>query len=418
MTMAMMKNRNACAEPHPQHCNLNHTLHHAYQKGFSLIEIAIALAVLGLIALVIAQYWSTASRVRSNDAQQDIASRAQTALVSFAYVNNRLPCPAADSAGIEALNCPPSAEVGRLPWRTLGLPDATAGAMRYGVYRNTTLNTDLALNIDRFAPLVPDTTISQTSTPFSLNRLIGNANLIDLCAVLTKVAALSRPMSGADHLQTIDATTSERRNIAFALALPGFNDADGDGNAYDGNQISAAPIFDQPSRPQSANYDDKVIAMSPQTLFAALSCGQGFAAAGHSHFNVANTTQIMAKSMDDYRFGLILTATMAAANVVSSIATIATAAAGLSSAVATSALAAAQILATFGALSPILIPSVLAIAANTAAVAASIATTAAAIAASVAADIIAADFVPILTKALNLATLVRRNAFAADAAGF
>ncbi len=387
------------------------------QNGFSLIEAAIALLVLGIIALAFASYWKTATQVRVADNQTTILTRAQAALVSFAYTNSRMPCPAADRSGLEATGCPPSLEVGFLPWRTLGLPDAAAGSIRYGVYRNPALNADLAISVDRFAPLVPDSVIAQNIAPVSINRLLGNTNLIDLCSVLSRSGDLPNP-TAADHLQTVDAVTTDRRNVAFAMALPGMGDADGDGNSFDGLQSGTAPIFDAPSRMQSVDYDDKVVAMSAPTLFAALSCGLGFSAAVHSHFNALNAAQIMAKGMDDYRYQLILNALMAAAGVASSIATIATATAGVASSIATSTAAIAITLLAYGTVSGILVPAGLAVTANAAGLVAALATSAKAIAVSIAADVLAGTFAPYVTNSADLANTIRANALAADAEGF
>lgn len=395
-------------------------------RGFSLVETAIALAVLGLVALLFVSYWKTATQVRVADAQSELLGRAQAAVVSFAYVNSRMPCPALDRSGIEAAGCPPDVHVGFLPWRTLGLPEPAAGAIRYGVRRNAVpapvdplLNLDLAVKLDRFAPLVPDSVIAQNTIPFSINRLLGYANQIDLCSALSKIG--DAPTAGVLQTAKVSMTDSsiiDLRPVAFAMALPGLGDASGGGNVFDGFQSGNAPTFNAPSTAQSADYDDKVVAMSAPTLFAALSCGLGFSAAGHSHFNVLNSAQIMAKSMDDYRYQLILQALIAAAGVVSGVATIATATAGVASSIATSTAAIALTLLAYGTISGILVPAGLAVAANAAGLVAAIATTANALAASVAADILAADFVPFLAKSVNLANTIRAHALAGDAEGF
>jgi prepilin-type N-terminal cleavage/methylation domain-containing protein len=390
-------------------------------RGFSLVEMAIALAALGVVALLFLSYWKTTTQMRVADTQSELLSRAQAAVVSFAYVNSRIPCPALDRGGIEAPGCPPAVQVGFLPWRTLGLPDATASAIRFGVYRNAALaatdpalNLDFAVKMDRFAPLVPDTVISQNTIPVSINRLLGRANLIDLCSALSKIDDV--PSVG--FLQTANPSLADLRPVAFAMALPGLGDANGDGNPFDGFQTGAAPIFNAPSTAQSVGYDDKVVAMSAPTLFAALSCGLGFSAAAHSHFNVLNSAQIMAKGMDDYRYQLILQALMAAAGVASGAATIANATAGVASSIATSTAAIAITLLAYGTISGILVPAALAVTANAAGLVAALATTTNAVAASIAADVLAADFAPFLAKSASLANTIRAHALAADAEGF
>ena len=391
------------------------------QNGFSLVETAIALALLGLVALLFVSYWKTTTQVRITDAQSELLGRAQAAVVSFAYVNSRMPCPALDQSGIEASGCPPAVHVGFLPWRTLGLPEAAAGAIRYGVRRNTLpapvdplLNLDLAVKIDRFAPLVPDGVIAQNTIPFSINRLLGHANQIDLCSALSKID--DAPTAGV--LQTSAPGSADLRPVVFAMALPGLGDANGDGNVFDGFQSGLAPTFNAPSTAQSADYDDNVVAMAAPTLFAALSCGLGFSAAAHAHFNVLNSAQIMAKGMDDYRYQLILQALMAAAGVASGVATIANATAGVASSIATSTAAIAITLLAYGTISGILVPAALAVTANAAGLVAALATTANAVAASIAADVLAADFVPFLAKSVNLANAIRAHALAGDAEGF
>ena len=390
--------------------------------GFSLVETAIALAVLGLVALLVVGFFSTATKVRVAANDRDLLSRSQVAVVSFAYANNRLPCPALNQSGVEAPGCPPALQVGFLPWRTLGLPDATAGEIRYGVRRHSVpapvdpkQNLDLSVKLDRFAPLVPSQVIAQNISLVSINTLLGVANQIDFCSALSRINDV--PSTGL--LQTANPDLANVQPVAFALALPGLNDADGDGNKFDGFQAGTTPVFNAPATPQSLNYDDQVLAMSAPTLFAALSCGLGFSAAGHSHFNALNSAQIMAKSFDDYRYQLILQSLMAAAGVASGAATIANSSAGLASSVATSAAAIALTLLAYGTVSGILAPAALAAAANTAAVITAGLTTAAAVAAAAAAAALVVDFsIKLVPDSITLADTIRAHALAADAAGF
>jgi prepilin-type N-terminal cleavage/methylation domain-containing protein len=95
-----------------------------YRRGFSLIEIAVVIAVISvLIAIVAAPLAGQIERRRIEETQK-LLETAKDALHGFAAANGRLPCPAtAASAGQEAPlgggTC--SAAVGFLPAATLGL---------------------------------------------------------------------------------------------------------------------------------------------------------------------------------------------------------------------------------------------------------------------------------------------------------
>ena len=71
----------------------------AFSRGFSLVESAIALVVVGFIALAFVAFWRTAGQQKTAIAERDLLSRAQAALTGFAYAKYRLPCPASDAEG-------------------------------------------------------------------------------------------------------------------------------------------------------------------------------------------------------------------------------------------------------------------------------------------------------------------------------
>jgi prepilin-type N-terminal cleavage/methylation domain-containing protein len=391
----------------------------AKAQGFSLVESAIALLILGLLALALTAYWRMAAQTQVAHISRDTLAATQNALLGFAYANRRLPCPASNGGGTE--DCAGGKQIGFVPWVALGLADAHAGEIKYGVYRkaDTNLIADADLSVitakDRL-PVLLTVGVAAGSTPVGIDSPLGNANLIDFCAALNTVAAA--PVSTA-YLNTTDGTT--RRHAAFALAMPGLLDADGDGSRFDGNQATqsnAAPAFDTPGMPQTANNDDKVLAMSAETLFAALSCGLGLTAAAHTHFNAASAAQLQLKGFYDYAFLLDLNAKIATANVVSAAATISGATAGVATATATTALAVAEAILSYGALSALIAAGAAAVVANAAALAAAIITTAAATAAKVVADQLVSDFGAYITRGEALALSVEGNAKAADARGF
>ena len=390
--------------------------------GFSLIEAAIALLILGVLALAFAAFWRVQMQSKINFAERDLSQRAQGAIVAFAYAKARLPCPATDQAtGIE--DCASGEQAKFLPWATLQMPDNRARQIRYGVYRkansNPRLDTDLATSVamDRAAVLLT-TNVSTTQIPIGASTLIGNKNLLDFCHALNTTN--SAPFSSA-HLHTVD-STGIQKNVAFAIALPGLGDADGDGNVFDGLQplqTLAVPAFDAPSRATSATYDDKVVAMSAGTLFSSLACGLAFASIDHSHFNTASAAKIMLKGYYDYQVILDINAVIATVNAVGAAAGVAAAASGIAAAGATFISAAADAILTAGgtALAPVLAGIGLGIAVA-GGVAAAINLAAAGIAVGVAAGF-AFDFRCTETPRLEtLAAGVELNARTGDLLGF
>ena len=133
------------------------------QCGFTLTEIAIVLVIVGLLlgGLMIPISTQVDIRYRS-DTEKSLAD-AREALIGFAVVNGRLPCPAdrAANVGMEAVTAAggpcactaagsgiaasgaiacndtgPSGVSGVLPWATLGLPETDAWGNRF-TYRVT-----------------------------------------------------------------------------------------------------------------------------------------------------------------------------------------------------------------------------------------------------------------------------------------
>ena len=286
--------------------------------GFSLVELAVVLVILGVISLVLLQFLGAASQERRETASRDLLTRADDALLAFAMVNSRLPCPAVAGSGVE--DCSGS-QVGTLPYRSLGLPDANARKIRYGVLRRPGLrkvDADLAQRLDRFDPLRVFEGVG-TELP------LGNANGLDLCWAL-RTAQQSPADPAYLHVTRPDAPTSIADNVAYALALPGQS------QPFSGNQASTAPAFDSPRRRSSADHQDRVVAVGLDQLWTRMRCGDNLAAASHAHFNTAAAIAILHKALKDYKIQLEISTKLADANVMNGNAAVASAAAGLLSA--------------------------------------------------------------------------------------
>lgn len=129
--------------------------------GFTLIELAISLVVLGLIALLIMQLLpALTDRTRLDHTGAELEAVSE-AVAGFALANNRLPCPDTNGDGFEGSGgCGAADEVGLLPFRAMGLPgpavDEARRPLRYGVYRNAGDAADLARLVELFEPAMPD----------------------------------------------------------------------------------------------------------------------------------------------------------------------------------------------------------------------------------------------------------------------
>lgn len=102
------------------------------QRGFTLVELAIAMVILGLVLTGFALALSQQVQQRQLTDTRTALQQANDALIAFVVANARLPCPAvAGSNGQEALagvgGC--TAPAGFLPAVTLGLPNLDANGL-------------------------------------------------------------------------------------------------------------------------------------------------------------------------------------------------------------------------------------------------------------------------------------------------
>ena len=124
-------------------------------SGFSLIEMAVVLVILGLLAFA---FWKFIPQLRYVDETQPVSTQlaiADQAVVGFVMTHYRLPCPATDDSGNEAstaTGC--AATTGDFPFRTLGLHMPVR--MRYGVHENAAdQKLSLTVATQRHVPFLP-----------------------------------------------------------------------------------------------------------------------------------------------------------------------------------------------------------------------------------------------------------------------
>ncbi|UCV00913.1 type II secretion system protein [Acidovorax radicis] len=431
-------------------------------QGFTLVEISVILLALGLILPGAIVFWQLSERQRVTTVQVDAQQQTRDAVVGFLHSNYRLPCPAADTAGVES--CAEGAglrQVGFVPWRTLGLPRPEAGALRYGVNREPSATAhedrDLATAVDRMNPLrvrtpnpkpqnqdapndkeppIPSVSTVQLGITQSGNDAaplntacnpsdsppcpLGVAravNLVDVCLALNKGSdALVAPAGrlAAKMLGT-------RRSVAFVIAAPGMLDADGDGHAFDGANATASsanPTFEAPGTVATNAYDDSVVAPSHAELFGELHCGAALSAISHAHFTAATGAFVMERALYDYRDQLFVAVKLAEANEAAAFAGVAGAAAGALGAAKEMVSATADTTMSAGARAVQIGLAAAGIVAAAVGVGLSIVTTGLATAALIEAKQVHSDFATRTTAMTELAISINNNTLKADAIGY
>src|SRR4051812_18206274 len=121
------------------------------QIGFTLVEMAVVIAIVGLLITVAIMTIAAQAEQRAVEETRRRLNSAVEALISYAVVNGRLPCPATVGAGLYGDENPagggtcimnPNPYVGFLPARTVGFQptddllyglDAWNNRIRYAV---------------------------------------------------------------------------------------------------------------------------------------------------------------------------------------------------------------------------------------------------------------------------------------------
>jgi type II secretory pathway pseudopilin PulG len=284
-----------------------------HQLGISLLELSLTLVILGIIGVLIIRWYATSTQENEIIAARSALQRADDALLAFAAIEHRLPCPATDEEGLE--NCS-STSHGKLPWRTLGLPDARGAGVDYTVLRRANdtdaqLDADLASAKDRTRPLK----VLQTgSGPAVYPTATGYVNGLDFCHGLRSSMRLP-----------LDPSQGAEGNIAYAISnhSPGLGIKSTD-KLKDVALSAHSPIGND--NPQNT------ITIGADQLWRRLDCATAFAAVNYSHFNTAVAAGVQVQSVVDLEEQLKILVAMGKANSASARAATAQAVTGVASA--------------------------------------------------------------------------------------
>ena len=204
------------------------------QGGFTLLEIAIVMVVLGLLLGGAMLPLSIQMEKMDRDATHRQLTDIRDALMGFALVNGRLPCPDTDSDGLADGLPACSAVEGGLPWSDLGLGRQDAWGRPF-TYR---VSADFADQVDGTACLTPTLGVS-----FSLCSL-GDISILD--------ADGGNPVASALPAVII----SHGKNWAEVAGLDELENTDGDAILVDRFY----------SKNSDSTFDDLVIWLPPNIL--------------------------------------------------------------------------------------------------------------------------------------------------------
>ena len=115
-------------------------INHHYKKGFSLIELAVVLFIVGLMLGGLLTPLATKVEYENINETSIALNEIKESLLGFAIANGYLPCPDTNNDGSEDLVTKPvtgapglscSSEIGELPWITLGVSATDAWENNY-----------------------------------------------------------------------------------------------------------------------------------------------------------------------------------------------------------------------------------------------------------------------------------------------
>ena len=250
------------------------------QGAFSLMEMAVVLAILGLLLIGVGKIFPALRGETLQGQEPEQLALADEAILGFALKNHRLPCPAPSGGnGRERVaadgGC--AATVGEFPFHTLGL--RLPARLRYGVWQDA--NASLTRASARHTPELPPLSSSATEWPLPLGES-GRMSTLDHVTLVrdtTGFAGAAAWVNGLDFCAALRDVLpapgiflqSGEVTVAYALAHPGARDADADDDLFDGDNRTVR-TFAPPGEPLTDRYDDHVLAVGFAELAGRLAC--------------------------------------------------------------------------------------------------------------------------------------------------
>lgn len=203
------------------------------EKGFTLIEVAIVMVIIGLVMGGGLAIMRTLTERKFRNESIDYLNKAKEAIITFAQINGRLPWADTDTPQDGAENT--NATNGTLPYITIGVRPSDA------------YNRPVAYEIN--------------------SSLITNIN--NITNMVTGCNALRTGLSGRPQIIDADAGGGAPVSVAAVIVSSGPMDADSDGNVLDaiggGDNTTGTPYIRNP--PINAVFDDLAVYITGNELF-------------------------------------------------------------------------------------------------------------------------------------------------------
>ncbi|MCF6301387.1 MAG: prepilin-type N-terminal cleavage/methylation domain-containing protein [Proteobacteria bacterium] len=250
-------------------------------KGFTLIELAIVLVIIGIIVSTVQIFYRDSINVSKFIKIEAQVESINQALISFAIKNKRLPCADTNNDGYEGnltVTCGTGTanQTGAVPYKTLGMNQMANTQTQlekrniiYGVYRNQNAvlldDADLVILKERTGDVALESQYYQNN--FDFIKALSNAenNTTTSSFIYT---------TGVGIDENCATVTSD--NHAYILVSAGIEDTDNNGNVFDGVNDNlnldgmGTHCFSSSLKRKSNQYDDVVMVMNFQSLIGRL----------------------------------------------------------------------------------------------------------------------------------------------------
>ena len=253
------------------------------QRAFTLVELAVVMAIVGLLLASLMYTLSAQTEQRAREQTQRTLEQARDALLGYAVANGRLPCPAPGTAS-SAIESPAGGGTctnpydGFLPAVTLGFQpvdaqgfalDAWNNRIRYAVARSAVSCVSGSANGEHFTNKTVLRQQGMTCRPNSTDLLICKS-------------ATTGPVPGDCQTQTDNAVTnlatvaaivfSTGRNYALAPTAAAATSAGKTDEAanLDGNSVFISHVL-APTGAAGGEFDDQMIWISVGQFYGRLS---------------------------------------------------------------------------------------------------------------------------------------------------